>query len=99
MDLDPCCTCFLVENILKCILFFAEVYTRSAIRGRPKSPGKLLGGTGVLVKLKQTGHGKASAEAEERATVHLEDVERVTKILGCHSCYWRFHHGRVWLWL
>ena len=26
--------------------------------------------------------GKASAEAEERATVHLEDVERVTKIHG-----------------
>mmetsp|Transcript_13799 Transcript_13799/g.28907 ORF Transcript_13799/g.28907 Transcript_13799/m.28907 type:complete len:746 (+) Transcript_13799:40-2277(+) len=40
---------------------------------------KAKGEAGVLVKLKQTGHGKASAEAEERATVHLEDVERVTK--------------------
>eukprot|EP00913_Durusdinium_trenchii_P030430 g28505.t1 len=34
----------------------------------------------VLVKLNQSGHGKASAEAEEKATVHLEDVERVTKM-------------------
>ncbi|CAK8986647.1 unnamed protein product [Durusdinium trenchii] len=40
---------------------------------------KAKGEAGVLVKLNQSGHGKASAEAEEKATVHLEDVERVTK--------------------
>ncbi|CAJ1351528.1 unnamed protein product [Effrenium voratum] len=37
------------------------------------------GEAGVLVKLKQTGHGQASAEAEERAVARVEDTETVVK--------------------
>lgn len=77
---------------LEAFFFRRGVYSKW-YPGTPEITGETPWCTGVLVKLKQTGHGKASAEAEERATVHLEDVERVTKILGCHSCYWRLHHG------